>query len=126
MVFPIVVYSAKFIERKNWIVTGDGDGYIHVYSYDTMEEVGNFEAHEDHIMCLAVNATYSFLLSASSDHLIKLWDWNKGWECMRIFDGHYNRVTQVMFNPKNSINFASASLDRRVKVFLSLLNLNSS
>ncbi|KAM0867707.1 hypothetical protein ACQ4PT_041816 [Festuca glaucescens] len=111
------VYSAKFIHWKNWLVAGDGYGYIHVYNYDTLEEVGNFEAHETHIMSLAVNPTLSFMLSASDDHLIKLWDWNKGWECMRIFEGHHNSVTQVMFHPKDSVNFASASLDRTVKIW---------
>lgn len=111
------VYSAKFIERKHWLITGDGDGYIHVYNYDTMEEVRNFKAHENNIMSLALHPTSPFVLSASDDHLIKLWDWDKSWEYMQTFRGHYNRVTQVMFHPLYSKNFASASLDGRVKIW---------
>jgi len=70
------VYSAKFIEREEWFVVGSGDGCIYVYNYNTMEEVDMIEAHDIHcIMCLAVNPTHSFVLSASDDHKIKLWDW---------------------------------------------------
>ncbi|XP_044974412.1 uncharacterized protein LOC123442429 isoform X5 [Hordeum vulgare subsp. vulgare] len=109
------VYSAKFIEPKHWFVTGDGDGYIHVYSYDTMKEAMNFKAHENTIMSLALHSSFSFVLSASDDHLIKLWDWDKRWECMRTFSGHYDRVTQVMFDPRSSNEFLSASMDGSVK-----------
>ncbi|XP_073365897.1 uncharacterized protein [Aegilops tauschii subsp. strangulata] len=111
------VYSAKFIEAKHWLVTGDGDGYIHMYSYDTMEEVKNFRAHENNIMSLVLHRSFPLVLSASDDHLIKLWNWAKHWECTRTFRGHYNRVTQVMFRPGYTYCFASASLDGRVKIW---------
>jgi WD40 repeat protein len=50
--------------------------------------------------------------------MIKLWDWEKGWECTRTFQGHTNRVTQLKFNPMDVDSFASASLDGMVKVNL--------
>jgi WD40 repeat protein len=120
--FPTVVYSAKFIEREKWLVVGGSDGYIYVYSYesyDTMEEVECFKAHDGyHITSLAVEPTHSLVLSTSADHMIKLWTWEKGWECIQTFLGHYNKVTQVMFDPRDSNRFVSASLDRTVKVLL--------
>nr|CDM80418.1 unnamed protein product [Triticum aestivum] len=51
---PEDVYSAKFIAQEQWLVTGDGDGYIHVYNYGRMEEVRNFKAHENNIMSMAI------------------------------------------------------------------------
>ncbi|CAD6257359.1 unnamed protein product [Miscanthus lutarioriparius] len=71
------VYSAKFIEREEWIVAGDGYGTIYVYSYHTEEEVTNFEAHDSNITSLAVHPTDPLVLSSSEDRLIKLWDWEK-------------------------------------------------
>ena len=101
-------------------MVGGSDGYIYVYSYesyDTMEEVECFKAHDGyHITSLAVKPTHPFMLSTSDDHLIKLWTWEKGWECIQTFLGHYNIVTQVMFDPRDSNRFVSASLDRTVKV----------
>ena len=44
----------------------------------------------------------------------------QGWTCTQVFEGHSHYVMQVVFNPKDTNTFASASLDRTVKV-----NLNS-
>jgi coatomer subunit beta' len=54
--------------------------------------------------------------SASDDMTIKLWDWDKGWDCTQVFEGHAHYVMMVKFNPKDTGVFASASLDRTIKV----------
>uniref|UniRef100_M8BXY4 non-specific serine/threonine protein kinase n=1 Tax=Aegilops tauschii TaxID=37682 RepID=M8BXY4_AEGTA len=96
IILPVAVYSAKFIEREGWFVVGGDDGCIYVYNYNTMKEVYMIEeAHDDRIMCLVVNPTHSFLLSASDDHKIKLWDWANEWQCTRTFEGHDDTVTQI-------------------------------
>ena len=48
--------------------------------------------------------------------MIKLWDWEKKWQCSQVFEGHTHYVMQIVFNPKDNNTFASASLDRTVKV----------
>ena len=48
--------------------------------------------------------------------LIKLWDWEKKWACTQVFEGHTHYVMQIVINPKDNNTFASASLDRSVKV----------
>jgi WD40 repeat protein len=50
------------------------------------------------------------------DMLIKLWDWDNKWACKQIFEGHMQYVMQTVFNPKDNNTFASASLDKTVKV----------
>ncbi|VAI91834.1 unnamed protein product [Triticum turgidum subsp. durum] len=112
------VFSATFIEREEWLVAGGGDGYIYVYRYDTMEEIKSFEANDGRdIRSLATSPTRTFLLSASDDHMIKIWDWKDSWKCMRTFLGHGNCVTQVMFDLNDSNSFASASLDHTIKMW---------
>lgn len=112
------VRSAKFIARKQWIVSGADDMCIRVFNYNTMGKVTVFEAHADYIRCVAVHPTLPYVLSSSDDMLIKLWDWEKGWICTHIFEGHSHYVMQVTFNPKDTNTFASASLDRTIKVCL--------
>lgn len=90
--------------------------FIRVYNYNTMDKVKVFEAHTDYIRCVAVHPTLPYVLSSSDDMLIKLWDWDKGWICTQIFEGHSHYVMQVTFNPKDTNTFASASLDRTIKV----------
>lgn len=111
------VRSAKFVARKQWIVCGADDMFIRVYNYNTMDKVKVFEAHQDYIRSLAVHPTLPYLLSSSDDMLIKLWDWDKNWTCVQVFEGHSHYVMQVVFNPKDTNTFASASLDRTVKVW---------
>ncbi|KAG5537652.1 hypothetical protein RHGRI_024936 [Rhododendron griersonianum] len=116
-VTELPVRSAKFIARKQWVVAGADDMFLRVYNYNTMDKVKVFEAHTDYIRCVAVHPTLPYVLSSSDDMLIKLWDWDKGWVCTQIFEGHSHYVMQVTFNPKDTNTFASASLDRTIKIW---------
>lgn len=49
--------------------------------------------------------------------LIKLWNWEKSWACQQVFEGHSHYVMQIAINPKDNNTFASASLDRTLKVW---------
>ena len=101
------VIEAKFIARKQWLVAGDWDGYIHVYCYKAMQQLAHFKAHL-HIGDLAVQPTEPYVLSASLDEgNVKLWDWEKGWECTRIFEFvDFYRVYQVTLNMTDTDTFA--------------------
>lgn len=43
---------------------------------------------------------------------IKLWDWERGWKCVQVFEGHAHYVMGLAINPKDTNTFASACLDR--------------
>ncbi|KAL0724476.1 hypothetical protein Bca4012_039075 [Brassica carinata] len=116
-VTELPVRSAKFVSRKQWVVAGADDMFIRVYNYNTMDKIKVFEAHADYIRCVAVHPTLPYVLSSSDDMLIKLWDWEKDWLCTQIFEGHSHYVMQVTFNPKDTNTFASASLDRSIKIW---------
>jgi coatomer subunit beta' len=57
-----------------------------------MDKAKSFEAHIDYIRCVAVHPFLSYVLSSSNDMLIKLWDWDKSWQCTHIFEGHSHYV----------------------------------
>eukprot|EP01114_Cavostelium_apophysatum_P002894 TRINITY_DN1259_c0_g1_i4.p1 TRINITY_DN1259_c0_g1~~TRINITY_DN1259_c0_g1_i4.p1 ORF type:complete len:752 (-),score=191.69 TRINITY_DN1259_c0_g1_i4:1154-3091(-) len=82
-----------------------------------MEKIKTFEAHTDYIRCLVVHPTQPYVLSSSDDMLIKLWDWDKNWQNTQVFEGHSHYVMMVTINPKDTNTFASASLDRTIKVW---------
>lgn len=42
-----------------------------------------------------MHPTLPYMLTCSDDMLIKLWDWDKGWACTQIFEGHSHYVMQV-------------------------------
>jgi len=116
-VSELPVRCAKFIVRKQWFVAASDDMRLRVFNYNTMEKVKEFEAHADYIRSLEVHPSLPYVLSSSDDMTIKLWDWDRGFDCTQIFEGHAHYVMQVKFNPKDTNTFASASLDRTIKVW---------
>jgi len=116
-VTELPVRTAKWVLRKQWIVCGSDDMFVRVYNYNTTELVKAFEAHTDYIRCVSVHPTLPYILTCSDDMLIKLWDWDKGWACTQVFEGHSHYVMQAAFNPKDTNTFATASLDRTIKVW---------
>ncbi|KAJ9194927.1 hypothetical protein DTO164E3_7131 [Paecilomyces variotii] len=113
----VPVRAGRFIARKNWIVCGSDDFQLRVYNYNTSEKITSFEAHPDYIRSIAVHPTQPFVLTASDDMTIKLWDWDKGWKCVQVFEGHNHYVMGLAINPKDTNTFASACLDRTVKIW---------
>ncbi|KAM0917714.1 hypothetical protein ACQ4PT_009174 [Festuca glaucescens] len=112
------VRSTRFIAwEEQWIVVGDGDGDIHVHSLVTGCEVKKFQAHRSWVQSLSVHPSLPLLLSASVDKLIKLWNWEEDWTCIRTFKGHTQSLEIVMFNPWNDNTFASVSLDCTIKIW---------
>ncbi|KYM94948.1 Coatomer subunit beta' [Cyphomyrmex costatus] len=116
-VCDLPVRTAKFVPRKNWVITGSDDMQIRIFNYNTLERVHSFEAHSDYVRCIAVHPTQPYILTSSDDMWIKLWNWEKVWICHQVFEGHTHYVMQIVFNPKDNNTFASASLDRTVKVW---------
>ncbi|KAJ1922729.1 Coatomer subunit beta' [Tieghemiomyces parasiticus] len=111
------VRAARFVARKSWIVTGSDDMTIRIFNYNTHEKVTEFDAHQDYIRSLAVHPTLPYVLSSSDDMTIRLWDWDKGWKCVKVFEGHTHYVMSLAINPKDPNTFASACLDKTVKVW---------
>lgn len=113
----VPIRAGRFIARKNWIVCGSDDFQLRVYNYNTSEKITSFEAHPDYIRAIVVHPTQPFVLTASDDMTIKLWDWDKAWKCVQVFEGHSHYVMGLAINPKDTNTFASACLDRTVKIW---------
>ena len=76
-----------------------------------------FEGKSTFKECSKVILIIDIYVSLTDDMLIKLWDWDKKWTCTQVFEGHTHYVMQIVINPKDNNTFASASLDRTVKVW---------
>lgn len=72
-VSELPVRAAKFVARKQWVVTGSDDMDIRCFSYNTTERLASFPAHSDYIRGIDVhpNLVQSLLL-LSSPHCVLL------------------------------------------------------
>jgi len=116
-VCELPVRAACFVARMRWVVCGADDMKVRVFNYNTAEKVVSFDAHNDYIRTIAVHPTQGLLLTGSDDMSIKMWDWNKAWACVMTFEGHSHYVMEVVFSPRDPNTFASASLDKTIKVW---------
>ncbi|KAF8498938.1 coatomer beta [Hysterangium stoloniferum] len=116
-VAEVPVRCVRFIPRKNWFVAGSDDFQLRAFNYNTHEKVIAFEAHPDYIRCLTVHPTSSIVLTGSDDMTIKAWDWEKQWKCIQVYEGHTHYIMNLAINPKDPNTFASACLDRTVKIW---------
>jgi coatomer subunit beta' len=51
--------------------------------------VHEWEAHTDYIRFIEIHPTRPYILSASDDMSIKLWDWDKNFECVQVSTSYY-------------------------------------
>ncbi|GAO47266.1 hypothetical protein G7K_1476-t1 [Saitoella complicata NRRL Y-17804] len=116
-VTDVPIRAVRFIPRKSQFICGADDFHVRVYNYSTGAKVAGWEAHPDYIRVLAVHPTLPYVLSAGDDMTIKLWNWDDGWRCERVYEGHAHYVMSLAWNPKDANVFASACLDRTVKVW---------
>ncbi len=76
---------------------------------------GLYEGHDDEILSLYLDATYSWLLSGSADHTMRLWG-VKNYRCLRIFRGHQFAVNSVILSKDGRLAISGSS-DRTVRVW---------
>jgi coatomer subunit beta' len=88
-----------------------------IYNYNTSERIKSISAHSDYIRSVLVHPQHPYVLSCSDDLHIKIWDWEKAWQEVNCYQDHEHFVMQIVLNPKDPNTFASASLDKTVKIW---------
>ena len=121
--FPI--RCIRFLSDKNYIICGSDDKMIRIFNYITMEKIKEFEAHSDFIRNIQIHYKQTSFLTCSDDNTIHLYDaTNNDFNLIRTYTEHSNFVMSLAVNIKDYDMFASASMDKKIKVW-SFSNKNS-
>lgn len=126
--------SVKFIARMQWVVCAAYHSTciaVFTYADNGLTEIKRFQAgyQLDNLKSLAVHPTLPYLLSSSEGNFIQLWDWDKGWICIRKFkcscaDTRRSVSFQMTFDPKDAYSFASLNYSGDINVCRSLQSFN--
>lgn len=74
-----------------------------------------FSGHDAEITSVDVSADEQFLITASNDNSIRLWNTQTG-ELLQIFEGHEGAVVNAVFSP-DTTTIMSASADQTVRIW---------
>ena len=72
----IPVFSAKFAQNGRWIATGDGEALVRVWDAASLELLGGYAGHTDHVWTVSVSPDGRFIASGSWDGTVMLWPVN--------------------------------------------------
>merc|ERR1719424_2264806 len=106
-----------FHPTEPWALSALYSGNIFIWDYNTQTLVKQLEVCNLPVRCAKFVTRKQWIITASDDMTIKLWDWEKNWACSQVFEGHAHYVMMCQWNPKDNTIFASCSLDRSIKVW---------
>ncbi|KAL4122272.1 hypothetical protein QTP88_014637 [Uroleucon formosanum] len=102
------------------LVTGSGDGTVQMwnYKYPSQKPVRTFNEHKKEVCSVdwCQNSVDDFLLSASWDCSVKLWDPNR-YCSLTTYKGHDRLVYEAKWSPFLSSCFASVSGDGMLDIW---------
>src|SRR5262249_40836548 len=82
-----------------WLAGRDAGGKnVMLWDAGDLHPIATWPGHTDRINAITFRRDGARLLSASSDHTVRVWDTATG-KCLRVFDGHTDVVYTAVYHP---------------------------
>ncbi|CAB4061986.1 PFS2 [Lepeophtheirus salmonis] len=107
------VKSVDWHPTKGLLASGSKDSQqpIKIWEPRTGQVLATLHAHKNTVMSVQWNKNGNWLLTASRDHLIKLFDIRNTKEEIQVFRGHKKEASTVAWHPVHESLFASGGSD---------------
>jgi WD40 repeat protein/serine/threonine protein kinase len=108
--------ALAFSPDGKWLAGRDQEGKsVVLRDAANLRIVATWEGHTDLINAITFRRDGGRILTASSDHTVRVWDPTTG-KCSRIYEGHTDKVYAAVFHPDGS-RVASAGRDRDIWIW---------
>ncbi|MFQ3577097.1 MAG: WD40 repeat domain-containing protein [Cytophagales bacterium] len=103
--------------QKKELIIGSSDGKIYVLSLDDFKLLHAFEAHSSSVFKVICDPEFNYLYSVGRDARLKRWSLKDGFELQNEVIAHMFAIKDLVFNPTDSNQFATSSMDKTIKVW---------
>jgi WD40 repeat protein len=105
------------INRKlNEIAVGYSDNFIRVLNAGDLSVKYAFVAHANSVFALHYSNDENYLISASRDARLKIWDTQGGYTLVNEVVAHLFAINTIAFSPDGNY-FATGSMDKSIKIW---------
>ncbi len=113
-------------QDKDWAFSGDISGEIRIWDLQLQQCDQVITAHNTEVLALKTTNDGQFLISASADNSIKIWDYSqKPAQCIETILGHTDAVTDIAISDDKDF-LVSASRDQTIRLWRLLWDLEFS
>jgi len=109
-------FAIKYSPDGKDLAVGMGEGEIKFFDPETLILKFILQGHFNAVLSVSFNKTGKYLVSGSSDQMIKIWSLQSKKEVKSLVNFHKGTVQSVAFNPISNI-FATTGIDKTIKIW---------
>jgi len=109
-------FAIKYSPDGKILAVGSGDGEIKFFDPESLNSKYTLSGHFKPVLSVAFNKDSKYLISGSSDQMIKVWNLQSKKEIKSLVNVHKGMVKAVAFNPKSNA-FATSGTDKTIKLW---------
>ena len=111
-----VGFEIKYNNNGRKLSVGTSEGDINILDSKSLKLLNILKGHFKPVLTVAFSKDEKYLISGSSDQMVKLWDLNTSKELKSLINIHLGTINSVVFSPIKNV-FATAGEDKLIKLW---------